>query len=224
MHKSVLRYCLLTSLLLTGLSAFLTLSYAVDEATLWIDPSTIRDTTYIPSTTLTFRVCIANISDLHSLSLNVSFDSAILGYSSHSIGALNHLPTPRWVVNDEIGFIWFNVRYDAPISTASPLMLLNITIRVRARGETIMDLHDTSLLDSNGAAIVHMAFDGYFSNCSPYDITRDGKIDIRDVATVAHAFGSYPGHPRWNPDADVNDDGKVDIKDVALVAAHFGQN
>jgi len=61
-----------------------------------------------------------------------------------------------------------------------------------------------------------------------YDINGDGKINIRDVAIVAYSYGSYPGHPRWNPDADITGpngepDGKVDIRDVALVASHFGE-
>jgi len=55
------------------------------------------------------------------------------------------------------------------------------------------------------------------------DINGDDKVDIRDVAVVASAFGSYPGHPRWNPDADLNLDGRVDIRDVAIVASNFGR-
>jgi PKD repeat protein len=62
----------------------------------------------------------------------------------------------------------------------------------------------------------------------PYDINGDGVVNIIDVATVAAAFGSYPGAPNWNPAADITGpagvpDGKVDIIDVALVAAHFGE-
>jgi len=55
------------------------------------------------------------------------------------------------------------------------------------------------------------------------DINGDGKVDIKDVAVVAAAFGSYPGHDRWNPEADLNNDEKVDIKDVAMVASNFGK-
>jgi hypothetical protein len=55
------------------------------------------------------------------------------------------------------------------------------------------------------------------------DINRDGKVDIIDVATVASAFGSYPGHPTWNVDADINHDNKVDILDTAIVAKNFGK-
>jgi len=54
------------------------------------------------------------------------------------------------------------------------------------------------------------------------DVNGDGKVDITDVAMASAAFGSYPGHPRWNPAADVNRDGKVDIADVAIVSSKFG--
>ena len=55
------------------------------------------------------------------------------------------------------------------------------------------------------------------------DLNGDGKVDIKDIAIVAAAFGSFPGHARWDPAADLNGDGKVDIKDIALVASNFGK-
>lgn len=55
------------------------------------------------------------------------------------------------------------------------------------------------------------------------DLNGDGKCDIRDIAIVAKAFGSYPGYPNWNPIADLNGDLKVDIKDIATVAKDFGK-
>ena len=51
----------------------------------------------------------------------------------------------------------------------------------------------------------------------------DRKVDMRDIGTAAQAFGSYPGHERWNPIADINNDGKVDMKDIGLVAKEFGR-
>ena len=60
------------------------------------------------------------------------------------------------------------------------------------------------------------------------DMDGNGKIDIVDVATVAKAFGTQPGNPRWNPAADLSGpiplvpDGRVDISDVAIVAKEFG--
>jgi Ca2+-binding EF-hand superfamily protein len=57
----------------------------------------------------------------------------------------------------------------------------------------------------------------------PGDINRDGKVDMKDVAIAAKAFGSCAGDPRWNPVADQNEDGKIDLKDIALVAKNFGK-
>ena len=54
------------------------------------------------------------------------------------------------------------------------------------------------------------------------DLNHDGKIDMKDIAAVAKAFGTHPGDPLWNPAADLNLDGKVDMKDVATVAKAFG--
>jgi len=51
----------------------------------------------------------------------------------------------------------------------------------------------------------------------------DGKVDIKDVSTVARAYGSYPGHPKWDSRCDLNGDDKVDIKDMSLVSRNFGK-
>lgn len=65
--------------------------------------------------------------------------------------------------------------------------------------------------------------DGYVKIKIMGDINGDGKVDIINVDIVAQALGSYPGHPRWNPEADLNRDGKVDIVDLAMVASNFGK-
>ncbi len=57
----------------------------------------------------------------------------------------------------------------------------------------------------------------------PGDINIDGKVDMRDLATAASAFGSYPGHLRWNYVADENEDDKIDMRDIALIASNFGK-
>jgi len=55
------------------------------------------------------------------------------------------------------------------------------------------------------------------------DLNGDGKVDVKDLAIVAAALGSFPGHPRWNSEADVNQDNKVSMQDMTLVARHFGE-
>lgn len=61
-----------------------------------------------------------------------------------------------------------------------------------------------------------------FSSC-PCDVNDDGVIDMRDVGIVGKAFGSYPGHSRWNPLADIDNSTRVDMVDVGIVARHFGE-
>jgi len=55
------------------------------------------------------------------------------------------------------------------------------------------------------------------------DVNGDNKVDIRDIAVAAVAFGSYTGHPRWNPQADINQDDRIDIRDLVQVAKNFGK-
>jgi ABC-type transport system substrate-binding protein len=52
--------------------------------------------------------------------------------------------------------------------------------------------------------------------------TPDGKVDMKDIGRAAKAFGSYPGHARWDSVSDINDDYKVDMKDIGGVARFFG--
>jgi len=55
------------------------------------------------------------------------------------------------------------------------------------------------------------------------DLNFDGYVDMSDISKAAKAFGSYPGHYRWDPMADLNADNKVDIKDIAPIAKNFGK-
>jgi predicted GH43/DUF377 family glycosyl hydrolase len=55
------------------------------------------------------------------------------------------------------------------------------------------------------------------------DINKDGRVEMKDVAIVARAFGSTSGDPNWNPMADLNKDGVVDKTDITMVVESFGK-
>ncbi len=111
-------------------------------------------------------------------------------------------------------------------------------------GET--DLTDNAITDGS----ITVAMIGDITGPTAY--VADGKVDIRDVATVAQGFGvdvgadilnPGPGAGTWleywhaapepacphHPNTDLTGDtigvpnGKIDIKDVATVAKRFGQ-
>ena len=68
---------------------------------------------------------------------------------------------------------------------------------------------------SEGAVII--------SQPTPYDLNRDGVVNIIDLVLVANRFGeTIVGQPDANP--DLNGDGVVDILDLVLIAAHFGES
>jgi PKD repeat protein len=55
------------------------------------------------------------------------------------------------------------------------------------------------------------------------DLNEDGKVDILDLAVLCKAYGSYPGHPRWNSKADIIPDLIINILDVVKIAKAFHQ-
>jgi len=64
---------------------------------------------------------------------------------------------------------------------------------------------------------------------SPCDINHDLKVNMKDVAAAARAFGTSQGDALWNPHADITGlvplvpDGKVDMRDISLIARNFGK-
>ncbi len=54
------------------------------------------------------------------------------------------------------------------------------------------------------------------------DVNQDGKIDVRDLATVAKSYGTTPGRSGYDFNLDLNFDFRVDIRDLAIVARSFG--
>jgi hypothetical protein len=52
--------------------------------------------------------------------------------------------------------------------------------------------------------------------------TPDCKVDVKDVAGAAAAFGSKPSQLRWWSVADIVHDYKINAKDIAAIASKFG--
>ena len=58
---------------------------------------------------------------------------------------------------------------------------------------------------------------------NPYDLNDDRSVNIEDIAIASLAFGSYHGHPRWNPICDINGDDKVNLIDIGLIAKNLAK-
>jgi len=53
------------------------------------------------------------------------------------------------------------------------------------------------------------------------DLNSDCKIDSFDLPIVAHAFGSKPGDPNWNPNVDFKQDNIIDNYDVEIFKFNY---
>jgi hypothetical protein len=103
----------------------------------------------------------------------------------------------------------------SPSSTTQP-GTYNLTFRLRSQHP----LGDHTVYASYYQTLATTKFDVVWLLT---DIDRNGKVDILDIATAAKAYGSYPGHPRWNPKADLDGNNKIDIIDIAKVARDYGK-
>ena len=74
------------------------------------------------------------------------------------------------------------------------------------------------------ALAIMLLVSGLVYACQYADINLDKKVDAKDVATAAKAFGTKEGDVRWNADCDINHDKVIDMKDLSAVAKCFGFN
>jgi hypothetical protein len=58
----------------------------------------------------------------------------------------------------------------------------------------------------------------------PGDLNGDFQVNLQDLVILAKAYGSTPGAPNWNPNADIKGDGIVDLADLVILAQHYGQH
>jgi len=55
------------------------------------------------------------------------------------------------------------------------------------------------------------------------DVNGDGVVEGEDIFYIARAYGTYPGHPLWNPIADLDNDDSIDGSDIFPVVRNFGK-
>jgi Dockerin type I domain len=54
------------------------------------------------------------------------------------------------------------------------------------------------------------------------DVDGDGDTDQIDLLLIEDAYGSVPGDPHWNPDADLDGDGVITQADIGIAQTDFG--
>ncbi|MCG9131456.1 hypothetical protein J5I95_07205 [Candidatus Poribacteria bacterium] len=97
---------------------------------------------------------------------------------------------------------------------------MTITFEVLAVKASTLSLGEVILSSPIGTALPVATEDGEIVEppTPPWDVNKDGVINILDLTLVAANFGQTGDIP-----ADVNGDNVVNILDLTLVASHFGE-
>ena len=106
--------------------------------------------------------------------------------------------------------IKFNATYIPTTLVTSPLHLSNVFL-TDIDGNTIQYDHSK---ENDGSYKVPIT-------TKKEDLNGDGKVDIEDIYVFAKAFGSYPGHPRWDARADIDGNNWIGVIDAVLIAMKF---
>ena len=195
-------------------------------ADLSVNPRSISNRSLTPSNNFQVSVNIEHATGVAFFNFKLNFNSSIIKAQQVIFGGFFPPPiTPTIEVNNVTGYVRVSATLDpsAPSRNGSGT-LATIEFHVEGNGSTTLSLTDVQIKDKQSRVLPVNVYDGFFTNTALLgDLNNDGKVDISDVAMASAAFGSFPGHPRWNPAADIDKDGFVNIFDIALVCQNFGR-
>lgn len=168
---------------------------------------------------LTITVDIVDGQEVQGYEGTLIFDSTALRFVSlehgtYLQGELVTVPTPE--VTDMVRFAQISI--DTPAPTADGT-LISITFEVLSAKASELLLTDVIISKAAGVELPVIIENAEITEpaIGPWDVNRDGNVNILDLTFVA----SHIGNDNAPPEADVNGDGTVNILDLTLVASHF---
>jgi len=150
------------------------------DTKLSIDPPSIVYGTLVPGKRFSINITVANVTDLKSYKLKLSFNTVMLDVVSIVLLPEENLPVGDFAADDALGVVSMNVTYEgSSITTVEPVALASITFKMMNRGESPLHLYDTELENSSEEPIPHDTVDGMV-----LILRRD--VAIIDVAPLTH--------------------------------------
>ncbi|MDE0019579.1 MAG: cohesin domain-containing protein [Candidatus Poribacteria bacterium] len=164
-------------------------------------------------------VDIANAQNVAGYQVSLQFDSEALQYISWEQGTYlsgDIFVIPTVIKENQVSF----ASTAGTMATETEGSLLTITFKAIAIKASTLTLTEVILSSLAGVALPVTTEDGEIVEppTPPWDVNKDGVINILDLTLVASHFGETGVTP-----ADVNGDNVVNILDLTLVASHFGE-
>ena len=178
--------------------------------TISLVPKEIVDPTLVPSSVFSINISVAGAETLSLCMLNLSYNTGILSWISvEALKIQNVTPSVNAVLNDDEGYLWLSVDYPVPVEAIESTAILTVSFHVEDFGATVLDLHDTELLDAEGNPVSHEAIDGYF--CSL----------IRDVAVSSVVVSRDWAYSGWEVNITVTVENLGNVSETFDVSVYY---
>ncbi len=172
---------------------------------------------------------VEDVVDLAGFQMRIAFNPAVLMATKVEEGAfLKTGASTFWqepTINNTAGTITqITSARLSPGGVSGTGIIVRVTFKAKANGESFIRIQNAALSDSKGSLIQIVTYDANVkvSGTPPWDVNKDGRVDILDLVLVAQNIGeSSTSGTAINP--DVNGDGVINIADLVLVSQHFGE-
>lgn len=128
-----------------------------------------------------------------------------------------------------------------PFRTSGPGTLANVTFKVKGYGVSDIHISDTvadpptilggyNIAEGGYYEIIDGTLEseqlghGFFSNRLLGDVNSDRTVNQQDLTILTPAYGSVPGRPKWNQNADIDGDDVINISDLYLLGNNYGNS
>lgn len=222
--RKIQKGAVLTCLIVAALGALVVHGSSVITMTPLISIQPSNTVNNSPSQGMRFHVniTIQNVSDCGSVQMTLIFDGTQIAIVGGSFLPDANLPSPTYFQSGS-GFMSMNVTFGIPMSTVSPVTILDLTFKLYGRYcQSLLHIDSLAVADPSGQTMQSNSEDGSVQIRLIGDLNGDSVVDIYDAIILANAFYSVQGAPNWNPNADINGDGIVDIFDAIFLTSHFG--